>query len=107
MYPKTGPLIVAPFIRETSRGLSNAPMEQDAQLNHLSAVLPTTPDVDYHWVNEFGREQGTWEQFLGFLEQSVLPELLRRTQKPPGSTLVLPVVTHSLFMRDSTVGERC
>ncbi|CAK0831906.1 unnamed protein product, partial [Prorocentrum cordatum] len=107
-YPQqAAPLYVVPFIREHAAGLSNAPKEPVEQLADLNASVPYDFRVDYRWVEEFGSQKGSWDQFLHFLEQSFLPDLVSRLGKPPGSKIVLPVVTHSLFMRDSDVGEKC
>lgn len=107
-YPQqAAPLYVVPFIREHAAGLSNAPKEPAGQLADLNTSVPYDFHVDYRWIDEFGSQKGSWDQFLYFLEQSFLPDLISRLEKPPGSTIVLPVVTHSLFMRDSDVGEKC
>merc|ERR1712178_343136 len=108
MYPTAAPLHIAPFLREHSQGLSNAPKEdRQEQIAHLNSTLNRHFQIDYKGIDQYGIEQGTWEQFIDFMEQSFLPELLSKSSKPTGSTLVLPVVTHSKLMRDSTVGEKC
>jgi len=103
MFPEhadSAPVHVMPYIREIGRGLSNAPKSQAEQPAHLQSALGGKPlDLDYKWVNEFGFEQGSWEEFLHFLEQFFLPELV--SKKGSDTTIVLPVVTHSNFMRDS------
>jgi len=104
---QASPLHVVPFIREHARGLSNDPKEPAGQLADLRTSVPYEFHMDYRWVEEFGSQKGSWDQFLHFLEQFFLPDLISRLQKPPGSKIVLPVVTHSKFMRDSDVGVKC
>jgi len=104
---QAAPLYVVPFIREHARGLSNDPKEPAGQLADLRTSVPYDFHLDYRWVEQFGSEKGSWDQFLHFLEQSFLPDLVSRLRKPPGSQIVLPVVTHSKFMRDSDVGVKC
>lgn len=108
-YPKYAkPLFVVPYIRETSSALSNAPKEQREQLQELVEALDGHGfKVDYRWANAFGIEGVSWDKFKHFLANSFLPDLVARSNKTQGSTIVLAVVTHSNFMRDSEVGNKC
>lgn len=101
MFPgHTAPLHVVPYIREKGEGLSNAPKPQNEQVEHLQSALDNRSfALDYAWVNEFGSKLGTWEEFLTFLEQFFLPDLISKNGGE--TTITLPVVTHSNFMRDS------
>eukprot|EP00930_Biecheleria_cincta_P029059 TRINITY_DN20221_c0_g1_i1.p1 TRINITY_DN20221_c0_g1~~TRINITY_DN20221_c0_g1_i1.p1 ORF type:complete len:470 (+),score=69.07 TRINITY_DN20221_c0_g1_i1:180-1589(+) len=107
MFPHEGPLYVAPYIREHASGDSNSPQPQAEQVLALREAVNRSFSVNYQWINTFGGDFGTWDKFEDFLRQSFLPDLLMKLQKEPGSDIVLPVVSHSLFMRDSVVGSLC
>lgn len=108
MFPKNiAPLYVVPYIREDAIGYSNAPKEHKEQLQSLQGALNKPLNVEYRGVDMLNGEKGTWTEFMYYLEQYFLPAFLNKHEKPSGTRIVLPVVTHSLFMRDSIVGERC
>lgn len=112
MYPNQGrPVYAAPYIRDyTLMGKSNQPeppTDQVKKLVNAFGAQPTTNlKLNYHWTNTFGHEPGSWDQFLFVLEKRILPELIEDLQKPPGSPIVLAVVTHSNFIAKS-LGQGC
>lgn len=108
MFPMVSPLYVVPYIREHASGDSNKPAEKTAQIRNLISVLGNSSfKVDYRWIDVFGGDFGTWNQFLQFMRLSFLPELVDKLNKPSGSPIVVGVTTHSKFMRDSDVGTDC
>jgi len=108
MFPMASPLYVVPYIREHASGDSNEPAERPAQVRNLiNAIGNSSFMVDYRWIDIFGGDFGTWDRFLEFMRLSFLPDLVEKLNKPSGSPIVIGVVTHSKFMRDSDVGTHC
>lgn len=105
MFSPDVPMYVVPYIREHAPGDSNAPKDQEDQVHALSQAVNGTFQLNYEWVRVFGKEPGTWDKFEFFLLHSFLPKLIRDLKKKPGDDIVIPVVTHSLFMRDALGGE--
>lgn len=106
MFPHDVPTYVVPYIREHAAGKSNAPKDQKDQVHALSQAVNGSFQLNYEWVRVFGEKTGTWEDFEFFLRHSFLPNLIRDLKKEPGDDIVIPVVSHSLFMRES-LGDHC
>lgn len=106
MYPGTSPLYIVPHIREHANGASNSPKPPDEQVDAIAEAINTTFQLNYEWLRVFGDKPGTWRDFEFFLQHSFLPSLVNHLDKKAGSDIVIPVVTHSMFMRES-IGNLC
>lgn len=108
------PVQVVPFIREVgSSSVSNTPFENHTdQIQQLHQILKGMDisdsfQVDYHFADGVGQLQpGDWNQFLQFLANVYIPDLLLRSYRRPGRRLVLAVTTHSKFLAKA-LGEAC
>jgi len=113
MYPQhTDPIQVAPFLEKERHGVSNRAKTRKQQVDDLVKVTASSSNatgmpgqVNYKWLDRFGAETGDWQKFLHFLEQGFLPELVAKKNKPPGSTIVVAIVTHSMYIKDSV--DKC
>lgn len=116
---------VVPFIEEVGAGHDNLPREPSEQIEKLGEHLDgdladwvmKPPGVqidliDFHWVAGASDLAGkpSWESFRNFLANAYLPNLLaqrRAAGVPEDKPVVLAVVTHSNFMTQGEVQERC
>jgi len=108
---------VAPFIAETGFGADNEPREVKDQAEKLMEHLanrsrPEGYRVNYHWREALADLGGksSWSRFLNFLEDFFLPQLLKKREAqgiPASKPIVLAVVTHSNFMGEGDIAERC
>lgn len=94
-----------PFIREKGQlSADNSVMALDGQLKVLRAAMGNqTIAIDPHYTEDwpfktFRTSSGNWMDFLTFLKDAFLPDLVVKKDKKPGDTITIAVVTHSHFM---------
>jgi len=107
---KEKPLYVVPYASVARSGKVNEPRTpRSFQLKKIRGTVPGSHNfsANYKWMLTFAAEEQFWEgrykgeEFEKFLEQSFLPEFVRSSGKPPGSTIVLALVTHSTFIKEA------
>mmetsp|Transcript_110889 Transcript_110889/g.236853 ORF Transcript_110889/g.236853 Transcript_110889/m.236853 type:complete len:421 (+) Transcript_110889:59-1321(+) len=111
------PVIPVPYLSETGMGYDNTARDLDWQVKAVSeAVKEVRPSndtlyqVNMHFLKAIGDGgAGDWQQFRKFLAEIFLPWLEDRLPptKPLGSPITLAVVTHSNFMKEGELKQKC